>query len=235
MSGKKMLALLARGTGETIGNNMVTKVGELLNKDLYDVLEVPYRAEIAPIGSLSMSQSIANFKARADAIIRNQVVAPSGGHTGWIGVGFSLGAAALGDYVGVLPLSQCRGIGLLSDPRRCRSVYMQGNWKAPTGFGIAGQRAVGRGYPVFSYTAPGDPISDARPNAGIRYLAQAMGLPAETQAPASLFTAWADPGLATDLFNYGPGARHTCYSIEKFKDGLTYVQHLAKMLNALEG
>lgn len=219
-------AILARGAGNALGNNFTWDVARLLDKKIFSIVEIPYYAEIRPIGTHTLRQSVANFKALADRELAAKVP--------WMGVGYSLGALALGDFVRQISLSKCKGIGFLSDPGRDNSQYM--GTRKPPGPGVAGARKVGNGsYPVWSYTARGDSMSELRPEAGLRKIAGALGAPSDAAPsnPLAFAQAFQDPGLIQDLINYGPGGRHTCYVGELFPGtNRTYSQHLADQMNA---
>lgn len=219
--------LLARGAGNNLGDSFCWLVANLLDKSIFTIREIPYYAEIVPVGGPhTMEQSMDNFDALATKELEARVP--------WMGIGYSLGAAALNRYVGTKALSMCKGIGQLSDPRRHSTQYM--GKRKPPGYGVAGGYVIGRpgGFPVWSYTAPNDPISEARPAAGIRYIAGLIGAPgAAIVRPEAILPGLQDHGLIMDLINYGPAGRHTCYPGEKFEDtGKTYVQHLADQMNA---
>lgn len=221
-----IMAMLARGAGNSIGNNFCADVGRRLDPKIFYIRENTYFAEIRPIGMRTMPESIDNFADIANDMLKAKPF--------WMGVGYSLGAAALNRFVRQLALSKCKGIGLLSDPYRHRDQWM--GTRRPAGVGIAGEGYVGRkgGYPVWTYSAPNDPISEIRPEGGLRIIGAGIGAPSgEGPRPDEYARAFADPLLIRDLINYGPGGRHTCYPAEKVPGtNVTYVQHLADQMNA---
>ena len=54
--------LLARGAGNNLGNNFCWNVAALLDKSIFTIREIPYFAQIAPVGGPhTMEQSMTNF------------------------------------------------------------------------------------------------------------------------------------------------------------------------------
>lgn len=216
-----IVVYVARGTGEPLGANMLSHVTARLDKRIFTVREVPYPAAINGVGGLEKWQdSVSLF----DNFMNRELAAKRP----WIGLGYSLGALCMGDLVGTLPLSQCKGIGLLADPRRHREQF-HGS-RRPPGWGIAGERKVGTGnYPVWSLTAPGDPISELPGDSGWRNVAMLLGFGRQPRPARDWDMAYSFEWLS----HYPPlGNRHTNYHAERFPGSqLTYVEVLAELVN----
>lgn len=218
-------AYLARGTGNPMGNNMCTFVAARLDKKIFYVKESPFAASIAPVGGrLTMQQSIDQFAEMADAEMRARVP--------WMGIGYSLGAMAMGNFVGTHALSMCKGIGLIADPLRHRDqIYgprKPGTLAVPQ-YGIAGERKVGRptGYPVWSMSELNDPISECPEDNGMRMFSSMMG---SAKAKPRRVADWA---YTAQWVGYYAGNRHTNYGVEKVPGtNVSYVQRLADLMNA---
>lgn len=210
----------ARGNTEPFGRpSMGTNVVALLDKKIFDVREVDYNAYVN--GGYAVPQ-----KSFRDWMNRNKDP-----NKAWMGFGYSLGAVLMGDFVGSLSLGTCKGIGLISDARRHRNQYYGS--RRPAGWGIAGERLVSRpgGYPLWSMTEPGDPISEIPGDNGLRNLAPFVGFPKQ-QGPLPARSA--DMAYSWEWFShYFPGNRHTNYAVEKVPGTTrTYTQALADEMNA---
>ena len=194
-----MRVVKLRGTGETVGRNMLSLIpGE----------DVPYRAEIAPVGTQPYRASI------ADAVARVRLIDSEGAP--FVLVGYSLGAAAAGDAAAG-GLKYCRGVVLLADPLRVRGVCANGG-VPQSRHGIAGERPVpGR---VWSFSIPDDPISACPGDNGMRLIADRVT--GRRQPPP---VQWWNAGYTLDWINRYLGTRHTAYGIEPMPgDRRTYVQ-----------
>ena len=218
---KSIQLYAARGTGEPYGANMLSNVTRLLDRDVFTIREIVYPAAISGAGGLeSWQESAATFRAFMDRELSAK--------RPWMGVGYSLGALCLGDLVGTLPLSQCKGIGLLADPRRHRTQYYGS--RKPSGWGIAGERFVGRGdYPVWSLTEPGDPISELPGDNGWRNVAMLLGFGKQPRPARDWDMAYSFEWLS----HYPPlGNRHTNYHREVFPGTRKkYTEVMADLLN----
>lgn len=209
----------ARGNTEPFGGrSMLGNVVMLLDKKIFDVIEVNYDAYV----QTGYARPKGSFM---EWMNRNKVT-----NKPWMGMGYSLGAVLMGDYVGQLSLSMCKGIGLLADGCRHRDQWF-GN-RRPAGWGVAGERYVGRGqYPVWTLSEPNDPISELPGDNGLRNLAPFLGFPKQNgPAPAR---AW-DMAYSWQWFGYYfPGNRHVNYAAEKMPgSNRTYTQSLADAMNA---
>ncbi|MCX2753065.1 hypothetical protein [Gordonia sp. 4N] len=198
-----------RGAGEALGGrNMLSSIpGE----------DLPYLAEIRPIGIHTYAESV------RDA--RTQLAAVEASGEPYVLVGYSLGAAAAGDFVQYDRPRNCAGIVLLSDPKRHANQVShkgvpKGNW------GIAGQRFIDQ-VPCYSYTIPDDPISACPGNNGMRQIASSItGIP---QDPGQ----WWNAGYTLQwLWKYAAGGRHTAYGTERI-NGVTYLQSVKTMVEGL--
>ncbi|UVF61440.1 lysin B [Gordonia phage DalanDe] len=210
-----------RGTGEQFGAaSMYTNVTTRLDRTIFDVVEVPCIAEIRPIGTRTIQESMNSFISWMDA--NKDPKKP------WMGGGYSLHALSMGNYVGQKKLSTCKGIGLLADPGRHRTQFH--GPRVPGGWGIAGERLVGYkgGYPVWSMTEPNDPISELPGDNGLRNLVPFVGLPRQP-APRRA----ADMAYTWQWFGYYfPGNRHVNYHAERPQGGTeTYTRTLATLIN----
>ena len=204
-----MKVIKLRGAGESLtGRNMLSSIaGDNL----------PYLAEIRPIGTHTYAESV------KDARVQLAAVEASG--EPYVLVGYSLGAAAAGDFVQYDRPRNCKGIVLLSDPKRHANQVSQkgvpkGNW------GIAGQRFIDR-VPCYSYTIPDDPISACPGNNGLRQIASSItGIP---QDPGQ----WWNAGYTLQwLWKYTAGGRHTAYGTERI-NGSTYLQSVKAIVEGL--
>lgn len=212
----------ARGNSETYGAaSMLRNVTSQLDTDVFDITEVQGLAEVRPAGFHTLQESL---KSIYDWMDKNKEPGKP-----WMGLGYSLGALGMANYVGEKKLSLCKGVGLLADPGR-HVNQITGNRK-PKGWGIAYQRKVGYegGYPVWSLSAPNDPISELPGDNGLRNLVPFFELPVPNPLPSR---AW-DMAYSFEWIAYFTiTGRHTCYATEKAPGtGLTYTQSLALMMN----
>jgi hypothetical protein len=180
-----------RGTGESLTGNMLSSIpGE----------EVPYRAEIRPIGLGSYAESVSDARRRLTAI--DELGEP------YVLACFSLGAAAGGDFVEFDRPKHCRGIVQLADPKRHRRQISNrgvngGNW------GIAGERYIDA-LQCYSYSIPDDPISACPGNNGGRQIAVSLtGLPQPIGQWWNLAYTW------QWVWKYAVDGRHVAYGHER--------------------
>lgn len=218
----KIKLYVARGNSEQYKTNMLSNTTKLLDREVFDIVEVVYPAAINGAGGMeTWQESEAQFRAFMNRELSAKVP--------WMGLGYSQGALYMGNLVGQSKLSMCKGIGLLADPKRHRTQYFGS--RRPAGWGIAGERFVGNGdYPVWSLTEPNDPISELPGDNGWRNVAMMLGL-GKQPTPAR---AW-DMAYTFQWLSYYPpiGNRHTNYHREKFPQSTkTYTQVLAGLLNA---
>lgn len=193
-----------RGTGEAMSGGMLGPIdGEAL----------PYRAEIAPIGSQSYSASVLACRAALRAVdARGEP---------WAGVGYSLGAAGLGDYVMLDHPQHCVGIVQLADPLRARGQCS--NPGVPRDrYGIAGERPIS-GVPLQTYSIPDDPISACPADNGMRLIAN---LVTGRQQPLNARMCWDAGYTLAWVWKYANGneSRHVAYGREHLADGRTYLE-----------
>ena len=203
-----------RGTGEAMSGGMLGPIdGEAL----------PYRAEIAPIGSQSYSASVAQCRAALRAV-------DAQGEP-WVGTAYSLGAAALGDYVMLDRPKHCLGIVLLADPLRargqCANPVPKDRW------GVAGERPIS-GVPVRSFAIPDDPITACPGDNGMRLFANAV---TGRQQPVQPRMLWDAGYTLAWFFRYlKQDSRHIVYGTERMPgDSRTYVEAARDAVNELAG
>lgn len=195
-----MRVVKLRGAGESLGGrNMLSSVaGE----------DLPYQAEIRPIGLGTYAESV------ADARRRLREVDAAG--EPYVLTAYSLGAAAAGDFVQYDRPRNCRGIVLLSDPKRHANQVShkgvpKGNW------GIAGQRFIDR-VPCYSYTIPDDPISALPGNNGLRQIANRVtGLQQPIGDVWNLGYTW------QWAWKYLVDGRHVAYNERVQQDSRSYI------------
>ncbi|WP_420109950.1 hypothetical protein [Mycolicibacter arupensis] len=197
------------GTGESqTGRNMLSPVpGE----------DFRYVAEIRPIGLRTYAESVADARRRLrelDAAGEDYVL-----------TGYSLGAAAAGDFVQHDRPKHCRGVVLLSDPKRHRRQCSNPGVHGGT-WGVAGERFIDH-VPCFTFTIPDDPISACPGNNGMRQIASRVtGLP---QDPGQ----WWNAGYTLQwLWKYLADGRHTAYGVERV-GGVTYLDLVKRAVEGL--
>ncbi|WP_157226759.1 hypothetical protein [Gordonia soli] len=137
----------------------------------------------------------------------------------YILIGYSLGAAGVGDFLEYDRPRHCRGIILIADPKRHRAQCSNPGVPANR-WGVAGERKITR-VPWWSYSIPDDPISALPGDNGNRVTASKVtGLPQPTPAR------WWDAGYTLDwLWRYTVGGRHTAYGRERVAGStITYLQ-----------
>lgn len=205
-----MRVIKLRGAGESLGGrNMLSSIAGT---------DLPYQAEIRPIGRGTYAESVAEARRRLREI-------DAEGEP-YVLVGYSLGAAAAGDFVQYDRPRNCKGIVLLSDPKRhANQVSHKGvprnHW------GIAGQRLITH-VQCYSYTIPDDPISALPGDNGMRQIAQQV-----TRLQQPLPARWWDAGYTIHwLLKYTTGGRHVAYGSERI-NGTTYLASVKAMVEGL--
>lgn len=198
------------GTGESqSGRNMLSSIaGESL----------PYINEIRPIGMRTYAESVADARRRLREIDAEgePYVLPA----------YSLGAAAAGDFVQFDRPKFCRGVVLLSDPKRHRKQCSNkgvsgGNW------GVAGERFIDH-VPCYTFTIPDDPISACPGDNGMRQIASRI-----TGLPQPLPAQWWNAGYTMQwLWKYLVDGRHTSYGVER-NGGSTYLELVKRAVEGL--
>lgn len=174
---------------------------------------VDYFASIAPFGGMKMFHETYH-----DGWRKAELADGEGRPSIWIG--YSFGALILGDLMAAGELANCIGLILLADPlRHQRQVDNQG--VNPAYYGAAGARWIPNlTTPVYSYSAPDDPISALPATNGFRLLAQIV-----TGAPQKWNVGFIDMGatlgacqryLGTPSIAGSPAkiSRHVIYGIE---------------------
>jgi len=241
---RTVTVIAARGVSEQYGSNMLSEVTKRLDKAWFDVKELQYSAGYAPVGeSFGVSQEVGrrNLLHMIDAD-PNPVVL----------LGFSAGAQVVGDVaqeiaLGMHPKLEVLGVGLLADPSRA-----QGQIEGPDrgGYGIKGSRPIPtNAFPVWSFSAPGDPISELPVGNPLRSFAdwsEWFGSPDHVRrladrARANQWQRWWSPanvrtwgGAMVWLNNYLTGGRHIAYARERMQGStLTYTEALAERVSAV--
>lgn len=193
----------ALGTGERPGQNMLSLIpGE----------ELVYRNEIAPIGTQSYSASVSQCRAALRAV--------DGRGEPWVGVGYSLGAAALGDFVMLDRPQHCVGIVLVADPLRARG-QVSNSGVPHDRYGVAGERPIS-GVTFRSYAIADDPITACPADNGMRLFANVV---TGRQQPLNPRMYWDAGYTIAWMYKYLRGdSRHIVYGSERLSDGRTYVE-----------
>ncbi|ETD31535.1 hypothetical protein [Williamsia sp. D3] len=203
-----MLTVRVRGAGEPVGpNQMLAGV----TQGMSDVIDLDFRPEIRPIGTLRLPESVVIGRAALRSI--DALGRP------WKASGFSLGAYILGEYVMLDRPKNLKGIVLLADPLRARNQIAHGG--VPTNrFGLAGERFIS-GVPVHSFAIPDDPISSCPADNGLRLIAN--GVTGRRQPDPARW--WDAFGTIEWAKKYLIGGRHNAYGSERMPgDSRTYVQ-----------
>lgn len=161
--------ITARGISEQIGRNMITAVVRDLNPTQFRVRELEdYSAAYGWVGG-SEAFGISQAHGRA-ALLRMIDEDPYP----VILVGFSAGAKLVGDVAaeiaaGLHPRLLVLAVGVIADPARHTGQIVGEN---RGGYGITGGRFILTSkFPVWSYSAPGDPISELPEGNPLRSLA----------------------------------------------------------------
>ena len=199
--------LTVRGAGESIGpNQMLGGVVRGLESTALD-----YPAEVRPIGVRTLQESVNLGRAALrsfDAL---------GGP--WVGVGYSLGAYALTEYVLLDRPKNCKGLVLLGNPLRPRGKCANAGVPGDR-FGLAGEVPVA-GVTVHDFSVPDDPISACPKDNGLRTIA-----PYVTGRRQPTPAGWWNAGATIEwLLKYvGPTSRHVAYNERMPGSQLTYTQ-----------
>ena len=204
-----------RGAGEGYGVNMCAGVVRGL-----DVHELVYPAEIRPIGTRTLGQSVEIGRAALRSIDTEGEL--------YVIVAFSLGAYVASEFVMLDQPRNCKGLVLLGNPLRPRGHCAHGGVPAVR-HGIAGEVPI-VGVPVRNFTIPDDPISACPPDNGLRSIsARVTGRRQPTPAQ------WWNAGATLDwLMRYLTGGRHTSYGTERMPGSdLTYVQAAAAAVRGM--
>lgn len=185
--------LTVRGAGEDPGPNQM--LGPVVRG--MDSTSLQYPAQIRPIGTLSLAQS----EQLGFAALRSYDAL--GGP--WVGVGFSLGAYILGNFVMQEKPKNCKGIVLVADPLRARNQVSNGGVPANR-FGLAGERLIS-GVPVKSFAIPDDPITSCPADNGLRTISDRV-----TGRRQPVPAGWWNAGATIDwALKYLVGGRHVAY------------------------
>ncbi|WP_207842617.1 hypothetical protein [Williamsia soli] len=202
-----MMNVRARGAGEQTGPAQML-VGVTRGMDAVDL---DYPAQIRPIGTLTLIESVLRGRAALRAI--DALGKP------WTLSGFSLGAYLAGEYVVLDKPKNLKGVVLLADPLRHRNQIAHVG-VARNRFGVGGERFIS-GVPVQSFAIPDDPITSCPADNGLRLISN--GVTGRQQPyPAAAFNLIYTLDWAKKYLIEG---RHTAYGVEKMPgDQRTYVQ-----------
>lgn len=240
--------ITCRGISEPYVKNMLSEVTKELDKKKFRIVELNYTAAYGPIGNEAFGFSQANGRKE----LRNQIEKAEGKV---ILLGFSAGAQLAGDVAksiadGVFPgyREKVLAVGLIADPARS-SRQIQGRDRG--GFGITGDRYISTTYfPVWQFSAPGDPISELPAGNPLRTIAD-MSYFYNTlnpgpwfqdllaKAQSNRFQRWWDikniaswNGAIGWLMNYLVNGRHICYNRENMEGfSVTYTKRLAQLIS----
>ena len=196
-----------RGAGEDLANNMCSPVVRGFDQ----VTQIGYPAEVRPIGVRTLQESVNLGRAALrsfDAL---------GGP--WVGVGYSLGAYALTEYVLLDRPKNCKGLVLLGNPLRPRGKCANAGVPGDR-FGLAGEVPVA-GVTVHDFSVPDDPISACPRDNGLRVIA-----PYVTGRRQPTPAGWWNAGATIEwLLKYmGPTSRHMAYNERMPGSQQTYTQ-----------
>ncbi|MFD0928140.1 hypothetical protein [Williamsia deligens] len=165
--------------------------------------ELQYRAEIAPIGTLTYQQSV---DAGVDAVAEYDA---AGGP--YVMITYSLGCCVGIEAIIRGRAPRCIGVVAVANPLRCGGVGR------PT-WGIAGQVQVP--VPIVNLWIPDDPITSLPGTDGSRALAVAI---TGRDQPRSLGW-WNAAAIVASMWRYLVAGRHTAYAHERMADGRTYIE-----------
>ena len=224
-----MKILTVRGTGEPMG--AASMIGTAL-AGIANVVELPYAAQIRPVGWQTLGQSVA--QARQLIGQQDQVGEP------WFGVAYSLGALTLGDAVAQDDLQHCVGVALIADPMRAASQCSNGGVD-PSVYGCAGSRPIS-GVNWHQFAIPDDPITSCPPGSGFRNVADMVTGSNQQVAPS--FAGFADTMTEIERYligtpNLNPAddfhlSRHCAYPFENMPGTTqTYMQAVRALVEAL--
>ena len=210
-----MIYATLRGAGESYGDsNMCAGVVRDLN-----AREIAYRAEIRPIGTLTIGESEAHGRAALRSL-------DAEGEP-WVGVAFSLGAYILGNHVMLDRPKNCKGVVLLADPLRHRSQcsnagVSRGSW------GLAGERWIS-GVPLHTFAIPDDPITACPGDNGLRQISDLI-TKRNQGIPGRWWDAW---GTIEQAKKYLVDGRHVAYTGRMPGSTKTYIQAASEAVRAI--
>jgi len=224
-----MRIVIVRGTGEPYGHNMIM---DALLGTAHELVELQYPAQIMPIGWYTLGQS--------EQLGRQALATLDAEGVPWWGIGYSLGAMTLGDYVELDAPRNCLGVIQIADPLRAFNQVTNAGVD-PRSWGCAGQRAI-TAVPWHSFAIPDDPIASCPGVSGFRNIANMVtGLAQPT--PETIV------GLAdtmTEIERYLIGnpnpdladgfhlSRHCAYGVEAMSGTTqTYMQAVRALVDAL--
>jgi len=223
-----MKIIVVRGTGESYVHNMI--MDALVG--VSNVVELDYPAQIRPIGMLTLQQS--ETAGRRALAAQDQVGEP------WFGIGYSLGAMTLGDFVQLDDPQHCVGIAQLADPLRSYDQVSNAGVD-PRSWGCAGQRKIAT-VACHSFAIPDDPIASCPGTSGFRNIADMvtglsqptpetiMGV-ADTMTEIERYLV-GNPNL--DLGDSFHLSRHCAYGVENMPGAaVTYTQAVRALVDAL--
>lgn len=227
-----------RGTGEPYQNvrgvygaqpgnnqgNMMDDVVRAAYAEGVAHIPVDYYASIAPAGGMKMFHETYH-----DGWRKASLADAEGVPTIWIG--YSLGALILGDLLAAGELANCIGMILFADPLRHR-VQIDNTGVDRAFYGAAGARWIPNlTQPVYSFSAPDDPISALSAGNGFRLLAQIV-----TGAPQPWNVGYLDMaatiaacqrylGTPSIAGAHAKISRHVCYGVERMPGStMTYTK-----------
>lgn len=178
---------------------------------------VDYYAQIAPAGGTRTFQ-----ESYHDGWRKAELADGKGIPTIW--AGYSLGALILGDLMAAGELANCVGMILFADPLR-HHEQISNPGVSRSFYGCVGARRIPNNAPLWTYSAPDDPISALAAGNGFRLFAQLV-----TGAPQRWLPGFIDFGAtlaAVERYLGKPGkaSRHVIYGTEKMpQSNQTYTQ-----------
>ncbi|WP_037162524.1 hypothetical protein [Rhodococcoides fascians] len=241
--------ITARGVSEAIGRNMITAVTRGLDPTRFRVREL--EAFSASYGWVGGNEAFGVSQERGRAALLRMIDEDP---YPVILVGFSAGAKLVGDVAaeiasGMHPRLHVLLVGVIADPARHHTQFVG---EDRGGYGITGGRWIDpKDFPVYSYTAPGDPISELPEGNPLRSLAdltEYWGPDIDRWlrelvkvATARQWQRWWDlrswrtwSGAIFWANNYLHGGRHIKYAVENMPgSNVTYTKHLHNVIAEL--
>lgn len=241
--------ITARGVGEKVGGTaMLSDVTKRLDPTKFRVRELDFTAAYGNVGgneAFGISQQTG----------RNTLIAMIDQDPNPVVLlGYSAGAKLVGDVASEIaggrhPRLKVLGVGLIADPAR-DSSQIEGQDRG--GYGITGRRWIGTSkFPVWQFSAPGDPISELPEGNPLRTFADLseywgpdqgrwMAELAE-RARKQQWQKWWDlrnwqswSGAISWTQNYLFRQRHIRYSVENMVgENVTYTARLAQLVGGL--